>query len=109
MPDVPDPTFEASLAELERILHCLDDGSTTLEESLKQYERAVNLLKGCYQQLRSAEQRILAISGVDAEGRPTLQTFDHTAAIDSSAAVPKSSRPPRPAPTTRPAPTADPF
>lgn len=76
------PTFEAALAELDRILRSLEDGATTLEESLAQYERGVGLLKRCYQQLRDAEQRIVLLSGVDAEGRPALQPFDHAATAE---------------------------
>jgi hypothetical protein len=34
------------------------------------------LLKRCYSQLRQAEQRIMQLSGEDAEGKPLLQPFD---------------------------------
>jgi exodeoxyribonuclease VII small subunit len=40
-------SFEQALVELERILRNLEDGTTSLEESLAQYERGVGLLKGC--------------------------------------------------------------
>jgi exodeoxyribonuclease VII small subunit len=73
------PTFEESLSELEQILRALEDGSTTLEESLARYERGVGLLKGCYAQLQSAEHRIALLAGVDGEGKPSLQPFDHAA------------------------------
>ena len=71
--------FEQSLVELERILRSLEDGNTSLEQSLTQYERGIALLKGCYQQLRDAEHRILEITGVDGDGKPVLQPFEHTA------------------------------
>jgi exodeoxyribonuclease VII small subunit len=74
--------FEQALAELERVLRNLEDGTTTLEESLAQYERGVALLKGCYQKLRDAEQRILKVTGVDADGRPILEIFEHTASAE---------------------------
>jgi len=76
-------TFEQALSELERILRKLEDGSTTLEQSLTQYERGVGLLKGCFEQLRSAEQRIVKIAGVDGDGKPVLQTFEHSATLDA--------------------------
>jgi exodeoxyribonuclease VII small subunit len=79
------PAFEQALAELERILRNLEDGSVSLEESLAHYERGVTLLKGCYQKLREAEQRILKISGLDATGKPILEVFEHTAALQPSA------------------------
>ena len=75
----PQP-FEKSLVELEGILRALEDGSTTLEASLTQYERGVALLKSCYDQLQNAEQRIVALSGVDADGKPRWKQFDHASA-----------------------------
>ena len=75
------PAFEQALAELERILRNLEDGSVSLEESLAQYERGVALLKGCYQRLRDAEQRILKISSLDGTGKPILEVFEHNAAV----------------------------
>ncbi len=74
--------FEKAWADLERILRNLEDGTTSLEESLAEYERGVTLLKGCYQQLRDAEQRILKLSGVDADGKPVLEVFEHTATLE---------------------------
>jgi exodeoxyribonuclease VII small subunit len=83
-PEPTEPlTFEQALSELERILRKLEDGSTTLEQSLAQYERGVGLLKSCFQQLRSAEQRIVKIAGVDGDGKPVLQTFEHSATLDA--------------------------
>ena len=75
-------TFEDALSELERILRCLEDGTTSLEESLARYERGVGLLKRCYGQLRDAEQRITLLTGTDGEGRPVTQPFEHAASID---------------------------
>ncbi len=73
-------TFEQALAELERIVRELEDGQTGLEEALARYETGIGLLKRCYGQLRTAEQRILLLTGVDEEGRPITQPFAHTAA-----------------------------
>jgi exodeoxyribonuclease VII small subunit len=73
-------TFEQALAELDRIVHDLEDGQFGLEESLARYEQGVGLLKRCYTQLREAEQRILLLTGVDEEGQPILQPFPHAPA-----------------------------
>jgi exodeoxyribonuclease VII small subunit len=88
------PTFEAAVAELEKILRALEDGSTSLEEGLAQYERGVTLLKLCYAQLQAAEHRITILAGLDGDGKPVLEPFDH-AASDAPAGEPKR-RPPRP-------------
>src|SRR5580700_8500470 len=76
-------SFEKALADLERILRNLEDGTTSLEESLAQYERGVALLKGCYRQLQDAEQRILKLTGIDGDGKPILEVFNHTATLES--------------------------
>jgi exodeoxyribonuclease VII small subunit len=70
-------TFEQALAELERLVRQLEDGQTGLEEALAQYEQGIGLLKSCYGQLSQAEQRILLLSGTDAEGRPLTEPFEH--------------------------------
>jgi exodeoxyribonuclease VII small subunit len=82
------PSFEQALAELEQILRDLEDGTTTLDESLARYERGVGLLKSCYAQLLAAEQKIALLAGLDGDGKPVLQPFDH-AASDSPVAEAK--------------------
>ena len=76
-------TFEQALADLEQIVRELEDGQTSLEEALARYEIGVGLLKRCYGQLRHAEQRILLLTGVDADGRPFLQPFEHVATAEA--------------------------
>lgn len=76
--------FEESLAELELILRELEDGTTGLDEALARYEKGVQLLRGCYAQLQSAEQKIRQLSGVDENGMPTFKPFDHSSAVESS-------------------------
>jgi exodeoxyribonuclease VII small subunit len=85
MSDAPpdSPTFEQALAELEQIVRELEDGQTGLEAALASYEKGVGLLKRCYGQLRAAEQRIVQLTGVDAEGRPVLQPFEHAATAEA--------------------------
>ncbi len=73
--------FEESLADLERILRELEDGNATLEESLERYERGVSLLRTCHQQLKDAEQKIRILTGVSPDGKPQLETFEHTSAV----------------------------
>src|SRR5829696_8123250 len=86
MPDpIPQPPrFEQALAELDKILRDLEDGTTTLEDALARYERGVGLLKQCYGQLRDDEQRIRQLSGLTDDGKPDLKPFEHTAAVETS-------------------------
>jgi exodeoxyribonuclease VII small subunit len=76
---VPEPSFEESLAELERMVRELEDGKLGLDESLARYEQGVSLIKRCTEQLRDAERRILLVTGMDEDGRPILQPFQHEA------------------------------
>ena len=52
------PDFEAALSELEQIVQRLEQGELSLEESLRQFERGVELTRGCQKALRQAEQKI---------------------------------------------------
>ena len=76
---VPEQSFEQSLAELERMVRELEDGRLGLDESLARYELGVGLIKRCTEQLREAERRILLVTGMDENGRPILQPFQHEA------------------------------
>lgn len=76
------PTFEQALADLERIVHELEDGKIGLEDSLARYEQGVALLKQCYGQLRQAELRIQELVGCDDQGNPMTRPFDHVATVD---------------------------
>ena len=71
-------TFEQALAQLEQIVHDLEDAQLGLDDSLARYEQGVRLIKQCHARLQQAEQRILLLSGVE-QGQPTLQSFRHEA------------------------------
>src|SRR5436309_13175322 len=89
---IDDLTFEQALEALEKIVRELEDGQTGLEESLQRYEMGVRLLKRCYGQLCQAEQRILQLTGVDEEGKPIVQLFQHAATAESEKTDPKPRR-----------------
>jgi exodeoxyribonuclease VII small subunit len=50
--------FERSLSELETIVEKLEHGDLTLDESLKQFERGVQLARSCQGALKQAEQKV---------------------------------------------------
>ncbi len=56
-PQAP-PNLEKSLAELEKIVAGMESGELTLDESLKQFERGVELTRQCQTALRNAEQKV---------------------------------------------------
>jgi len=54
----PAPNFEVALAELEKIVKKMEAGEQSLEESLKSFQRGIELTRACQQGLREAEQRV---------------------------------------------------
>ena len=53
-----DFNFEESLSELEELVERLEQGDQTLENSLKDFERGVELTRNCQTALQDAEQRV---------------------------------------------------
>jgi exodeoxyribonuclease VII small subunit len=56
-------TFEKALAELEALVHRMEDGKLPLEESLAAYQRGTELLKFCESRLTDAQARIAILEG----------------------------------------------
>lgn len=88
----PDPvttndseSFETSLAELEKVVHALEDGDQGLSQSLEHYERGIQHLKRCYALLDAAEQKIELLTGVNAQGEALSEPFESTAGISLEA------------------------
>jgi exodeoxyribonuclease VII small subunit len=50
--------FERSLSELEAIVEQLEQGDLSLDDSLKQFERGVQLTRACQSALKQAEQKV---------------------------------------------------
>ncbi len=63
-------TFEAAMAELERVVKSLEAGEVALEDSIKLYERGAELRKHCEAKLKSAEAKVEAIT-LGPDGAPT--------------------------------------
>jgi len=64
------PSFEEALAELETLVETLESGELPLEESLKSFERGVELTRNCQQALDHAEQKVRILSGEDDATEP---------------------------------------
>jgi exodeoxyribonuclease VII small subunit len=50
--------FEKSLKELEELVEHLEKGDIPLEESLKSFERGIQLTRACQKALKEAEQKV---------------------------------------------------
>jgi exodeoxyribonuclease VII small subunit len=57
--DSPIPlSFEEALEELESLVTRMESGNLTLDDSLKAFERGVQLTRHCQTALKNAEQRV---------------------------------------------------
>ena len=59
--------FEQAMSRLEEIVRSLENGSATLDESLKLYEEGIGLVRTCSAKLDEAEARIKLLN-VTADG-----------------------------------------
>lgn len=62
-----EPDFEDALAELETLVGQLEKGELTLDESLTQFKRGVELTRRCQQILDQAQQVVEQLSNPDDE------------------------------------------
>ena len=69
-----DLPFEAALAELEQLVDTMEQGELSLEDSLKAFERGIELTRTCQQALKSAEQRVEMLTGRDTDS--ALEPFE---------------------------------
>ena len=91
-PEHGQTTFEVALAELEAIVHQLEDGDLGLEESLARYEQGVKHLKHCFALLQDAERKIELLTGVKDDGTPLTQPFAESGESRGESAGRKRSR-----------------
>ena len=55
--------FEKKLSELESIIQQMEQGSLSLDASLKAFEKGVRLSRECHKTLATAEQKVQILSG----------------------------------------------
>lgn len=65
--------FEDYLTELEQLVERMEKGDQTLDQSLKDFERGVELTKACEKTLNQAEQRVEQL--VKKHGELKLEPF----------------------------------
>ena len=76
MSDIAAMSFEAAMAELERVVRDLESGNVELEKSIGFYERGAALKAHCEAKLKAAEERVEKIT-LNAAGEPTLTSASH--------------------------------
>jgi len=55
-------TYEEKIEQLRQIITKIEDGSTSLDESMKLYEQGAALVKQCETLLAEAEEKITTLS-----------------------------------------------
>lgn len=71
-----EPSFEEALAELERTVGELEEGSLGLDEALARHARGVELLTRCRSLLDDAATRVSLLVGIDSSGLLQTVPFD---------------------------------
>tara|TARA_A100001037_G_scaffold284396_1_gene290765 strand:- start:356 stop:598 length:243 start_codon:yes stop_codon:yes gene_type:complete len=71
-------SFEKALEEFEKLVESMEEGELSLEESVKKYERGMELARICQTSLDEAEQRIKILS----EKTGALEPMDEPADED---------------------------
>lgn len=67
--------FEKKLSRLEEIVHKMEGGDLSLEDSLKFFEEGVKLSRECNAQLAQAEQKVKLLLSVDTQGNASTEDF----------------------------------
>lgn len=70
MSDISGMSFEAAMAELEKVVRDLESGTVELEKSIALYERGAALKAHCEARLKAAEERVEKIT-LGEGGKPT--------------------------------------
>lgn len=77
-----DHTFESAFERMEQILAKMNTGKTPLDESLKLFEEADQLIRFCSKRLSNAEQKVESLIkgrngelALDESGQPRKEPF----------------------------------
>jgi len=64
------------MEKLDAIVRRLEQGGSSLDEALGEYAEAIDLMKFCHKKLEKVERKIEILSGVDAEGNPSVEPLE---------------------------------
>jgi exodeoxyribonuclease VII small subunit len=74
-PDIAAMSFEAALAELEKIVRQLEEGRSTLDDAIGSYQRGAALKRHCEIKLREAQEKVERII-VEPDGSVSAKAAD---------------------------------
>lgn len=67
--------FESSLNELEKLVDALENGDLSLEQSLQDFERGINLTRACQNALTNAQQKVQIL--LEQDGQSVLEDYNN--------------------------------
>jgi exodeoxyribonuclease VII small subunit len=70
---MPEEKFEEMLEKLENIVHRMEEGNMTLEESLVAFEEGIKLSRMCAKKLDEAQRKVEIL--LQQEGEPATEPF----------------------------------
>ncbi|MGK0298573.1 MAG: exodeoxyribonuclease VII small subunit [Gammaproteobacteria bacterium] len=73
--------FEKSLNELEKLVALMEDGDLSLEDSLKHFERGIELTRACHKALADAEHKVQVLIKNN-DNKEELVSFDADRKVD---------------------------
>ena len=65
--------FESAIKELETLVEQMEQGDITLEQSLENFERGIELTRACQKALQEAEQKVQILT--QKQGEETIEDF----------------------------------
>lgn len=71
--------FEGALRELEALIKRMESGELPLEESLRQFERGMQLTRACQKALAEAEQKVKLLTQKQGEQLIAFEREDNDA------------------------------
>ncbi len=78
------PSLEDAMSELGQIVTSLESGQASLDDSLAQFERGMQLLRVCHKKLDAAAQRIEIVTQLSPDGTVETEDFDSTSTLQKS-------------------------
>ncbi len=70
----PDPNFEETLAELEKLIANLEQGDLSLDKSLSGFKHGIELTRQCQAALDNAQQTVELLT--NSQDEESLKTFE---------------------------------
>ena len=69
-------SFEENLEMLNKIVENLEGGNLPLKEATEKFEKGIEIIKSCYEELQHAELRITTV--IKKDGKIITQPFEKT-------------------------------